>query len=205
MNKLAICSCLTALLLAGCATDIGPAARKAGVNTIKIEPRIRIYEPLRRGFRTDTGNLTVAITDVVVNEIYAKQLARLAAEMQTNAIIVPRMVHERVSQVLREDKGFGVVTNGGDAAFAITIDQFGFEDTGLVKSKHVPFIVLRAELKTGEKRVWRGEGGIHPWRSGEVGAPLEDYYVQPELLRQHWETQVERAVRKLLAADPANH
>ncbi|HEY0548295.1 MAG TPA: hypothetical protein VGF13_01765 [Verrucomicrobiae bacterium] len=188
------------LLAAGCATDIGPAARKAGVNTIKVEPRIDVDLPMRIGFKDEGGNLSVALANMLVNEMYSKRLMQLSSNMQQNAINVPDMVRDGTATMLREEKGFTVVTNGGDAVLVVAIRQYGFDGSGFSLSKEVPFIVLRAELTRRGERVWRGQGQAHPMRAGGLGARLEEYQTQPDLLRQHWEKQVERALRELFMA-----
>jgi hypothetical protein len=70
----------------------------------------------------------------------------------------------------------------------LAIQQYGFDGAGLSFSREVPFIVLRAELTRRGERIWRGSGQAHPMRSGGLGAKLEDYHTQPELLREHWWT-----------------
>jgi hypothetical protein len=192
---------LLVLLAAGCATDIGPAARKAGVNTIKVEPRIDVDIPMRIGFKEDGGNLAVMLANLTVNEMYSKRLMQLSSNMQQNGISVPDMVRDRAATMLREQKGFTVATNAGDAVLVVAIRQYGFDGSGFSLSKEVPFIVLRAELTRRGERVWKGQGQAHPMRAGGLGARLEEYQTQPELLRQHWEKQVERALRELLMAE----
>jgi hypothetical protein len=191
---------LLVLLTAGCATDIGQVARKAGVNTIKVEPRIDVDIPMRIGFKENAGNLSVALANMIVNEMYSKQLMQLSSNMQQNGISVPDMVRDGAATMLRAEKGFTVVTNAGDGVLVVAIRQYGFDGAGLSLSREVPFIVLRAELTRGGERIWRGQGQAHPLRSDGLGARLEEYHTQPELLRQHWEKQVERALRELFKA-----
>ncbi len=195
-----LCCALLVLLTAGCATDIGQVARKAGVNSVKVEPRIDVDIPMRIGFKEDGGNLAVMLANLTVNEIYSKQLMQLSSNMQQNGINVPDMVRDRAATMLREQKGFTVATNAGDGVLVVAIRQYGFDGAGLSLSRDVPFIVLRAELTRRGERIWRGQGQAHPMRSDGLGAKLEEYHAQPELLRQHWEKQVERALRELFMA-----
>ena len=196
-----ILAALLILFVTGCATDIGQAARKAGVNTIKFEPRIDVDQPMRIGFKEDTGNLSVALANLIVNEMYSKRLLQLSSNMQDNAIDVPDMVRQSAPAMLREGKGFTIVTNAADGILVIAIRQYGFDGAGFSLSKEVPFIVLRAELTRRGERIWKGEGQAHPMRSGGLGARLEEYNSQPKLLREHWEMQIDRALRQLLMAD----
>lgn len=195
-----ICCAVAMLLTAGCATDIGEKARKAGVNTIRMEPRIDVDQPMRIGFDEKSGNLSVALANLIVNEMYSKRLMQLSSNMQENKIVVPDMVREQANTILQRDKGFTIVTNAGDAVLVVAIQQYGFDSAGLSMSKEVPFIVLRAELTRRGERIWRGQGQAHPLRARGLGARWEDYSAQPELMRQHWETQVERALRELFMA-----
>jgi hypothetical protein len=189
-----------ALLVAGCATDIGPVAQKAGVKTIKVEPRVDVDQPMRIGFKDSSGNLSVALAGLIVNEMYSKRLTQLSSNMVENRIEVPEMVRDQAATMLREQKGFTVVTNAADGVLVVAIKQYGFDGAGLSMSRDVPFIVLRAELTRAGERIWKGEGMAHPMRSAGLGAPLEDYNAQPALLREHWEIQVKRALEQLLKA-----
>src|SRR5688572_6641654 len=103
-----------ALLVAGCATDIGPVAQKAGVKTIKVEPRVDVDQPMRIGFKDSSGNLSVALAGLIVNEMYSKRLTQLSSNMVENRIEVPEMVRDQTARMLREQKGFTVVTNAAD-------------------------------------------------------------------------------------------
>jgi hypothetical protein len=198
MKKLPLFVCLTFLFLTGCTTDIGPAARKAGITALRPNPSL-VVPPMRIGFESGTGNLSVRASEIILQGIYAKKLNRLANEMHEHHIDVPRMVRERVVQVLQQEKGF-VMTNAADAMLAITIAQYGFGSSGLSQSKDVPFIAIKAKLLRGEEKIWSGEGQAHPLRSGGLGARVEEYHAQPQLLREHWEIQIDRAVRQLLTA-----
>ena len=184
-------------LLVGCTSDIGPDARTAGVTAIRPNVGI-VIPPMRIGFDAHTGNMTLMISATIVNAMYSKKLNRLAGEMQTNHIDVAQMVRERAVQILQE-KGF-LITNTADASFSVIIDQYGFDGAGLSLSKEVPFIVLKAKLFRGGEKIWSGEGQAHPLRSSGLGAALEEYYAHPELLREHWEIQIDRALRQLLTA-----
>jgi hypothetical protein len=186
------------IFLAGCTTDIANATRKAGVRSVTVERRVDINSPLRAGFKSDSGNLSAALAELTVNEIYAKKISRLGTVMQTNEIRVPEMVRNRVSELLHDAKGLEVVTNKADATLVVAIGQYGFEGGSSGGSKNVPFIVLRAELMRGGDRIWKGQGQIHPWLSGKLGADLDQYYSQPNLLREHWQIQIDRAARQLL-------
>ena len=194
--------CLLSLLLCiGCATDVGRTARQAGINSIEVEPRIDVDQPMRIGFKEQSGNLAVALANLTVNEIYSKQLLQLSSNMQHHAINVPDMVRQRATSMLQEQKGFRIATNAADAVLVLAIQQYGFDGAGLSFSREVPFIVLRAELTRRGERLWKGAGQAHPLRSKGLGASLEDYLTQPALLREHWEIQVERALRQLFMAE----
>lgn len=155
---------------------------------------------MRIGFKSDTGNLSAALAGIIVNEMYARKLTRFGAEMRENQIDVPEMVRESVVAILRAEKGFSIATNSADATLVVAIQQYGFDSSGLSMSKEVPFIALRAELTQKGERLWKGEGQAHPLRSGGLGAKADDYHAQPDLLRDHWRTQIDRAVRQLLSA-----
>lgn len=189
------------LLLGGCTTDIAHATRKAGVRSVTVARQVDVHSPLRHGVDSNSGDLTVALSQIIVNEMGSKRISRLRTAMQEHEIRVQDMVHAQVSELLRSAKGLEVVTNAADAVLVVAIQQYGFEGSSIGDFDHVPFIFLRAELSRKGERLWKGEGRIHPWFSGKLGAKVDEYCTKPDLLRQHWEIQIDRAARKLLTVE----
>jgi hypothetical protein len=201
MRQLLLLAVMATLSLAGCTSDIGPAAHKAGIRRVKVEPRVDIQQPMRFGFDANSGNLSVALAGLIVNEMHGKRIESFGSIMASNEIRVPVLVRDRATELLRDVKKLEIATNAADGTFVVTIRQYGFDGTGFKNSKYVPFIVLKGQLldRSGE-RVWSGDGQAHPLMDDDVAATFEDYMARPELLRQHWQHQIELALRKLLKA-----
>ena len=198
MKKFTSLYLLLPLFVIGCASDVRMAARKVGITTISVDPQIRADEEMRMGVKSQSGLLTAEISGLIVNGIYSKRRAELSSNMLQNRIDVPEMVRDTTVKMLRDEKQFTVVGDGGDAILSVSIKQHGFSDSGLSFTRKVPFIYLRAELNRNGKRIWRGQGEANPVRAHGLGARWEEYNSNPQVLRQHWQTQVERAVRDLL-------
>lgn len=200
MRSLLLLTSLSLYLLCGCTTDIEPAVRKNHVRAIKLEPRVDVLQPLRYGFDANSGNLSVALANLIVKEMYASNVEALGSEMATNAIHVPTMVRDRAAALLREAKALEITTNAADATLVMAIQQYGFSSSGFKNSRYIPFIVVKAELldRSG-KRLWSGQGQANPIRDDDVGAPVATYSANPQLLRDHWQHQIEVALKRLLS------
>jgi hypothetical protein len=195
----------TVLLLTGCAHDIHEVAQKAGITSIKVAHNVEFESGIRTGFKSNTGDLSASIASSVVNSLYQNSREALSKRMAENKIDVAKMVHESVVRVLRDKKGFQIVDANQDANLSIIVNYYGFDDAGLSMVRKVPFIVLTAELEQNEKSIWTGHGQVHPLRSHGLGARTDDYLEDPNLLRNHWEVQVDRAVHDLFHAPDPGH
>jgi hypothetical protein len=183
--------------ITGCASDIGEAARKAGVSRIAIDPRIVMHGRMRMGYKAQTGDAIAETASDIVNSIYSKRISEVSTKMHQNGIDISKMVNDSAATVLGGEKGIDVPADGADAVLVIHIKQHGFDDSGLSMTHKVPFIALRGELIRDRKQVWTGNGEATPMRAHGLGARWQDYYADPELLRKHWQIQIERALREL--------
>ncbi len=188
---------ISAVLLAGCATGPIEPAKKAGVKTVKIEPRVD-SEAMRFG-QVQQGTLTAALTALTLDALKSKQLTEMTALMHDNGIDIPQMVRERFAVALKNNSDLQVDEAKAEGTFILRLQQHGFDDLGFSLTKKVPFVVLAAELQDGTgKRLWRGMGNNVAMRSKDVGATWSEYRADPALLKRDWETQIDAALGVLL-------
>lgn len=190
-------SILLTLFACGCATDIGEAARQAGVSKIRVLPFVADPIWMQATFDSPSGSLSFEAAKIIVDRLYSGKLMNLSSNMHRNGIEVPKLVYRDATNILGQQKGFTVTTNTPDGALSVAILQYGFDDAGLSLTRIVPFLELQAHLIRDGKVIWKSKGRAHPMRSGGLGAKREEYLADPDLLRKHWEIQVHRALSEM--------
>jgi hypothetical protein len=199
-----ICCALAGLLSAGCVSDIGSAAHKLGMQRIQVDPTVPVQQRLRFGYDTESHDVNAQVDSLITDELQGqrKQMAAFESVMATNEIRIPDLVRERATALLRDAGKLEIVadTNTADGTFMAIVEQYGFGGIGFKNSRYIPFIVLRGQLVDRKgKLVWSSRGRTHPIVHDDVSAKFDVYAASPDLLRNHWEHQIERTLKKMLA------
>lgn len=180
---------------AGCATDVGKAAAKQGVSTIRIEPRVEA-PPMTYGIPY-RGDLVASLAGATMQVAYRDELDRMAALMQREGIDVPGMVHDAATRWLGRRKDFRLTDDEAAPSLVITIEHFGFVNA-VVTGPKVPFLVLKARLLDASgKSLWSGQAVEQDPTVRGAGQRWSAYEANPELLRQAWAEEIERMLRRL--------
>ena len=194
---------LIGLLSVGCVSDIGSAAHKLGIHRIQVDPRVPVQQRLRFGYDAESDDVNAQVDSLITDELQGqrKRMAAFESVMDTNEIRIPDLVRERATALLRDSWKVEIVTtNTADGTFMAIVEQYGFGGIGLKNSRYIPFIVLRGQLVDGTgKLVWSSRGRTHPIVHDDVSAKFDVYAASPDLLRKHWEHQIDRTLKKMLA------
>jgi hypothetical protein len=195
---------LTVLLCSGCARDIGSVAKRHGVRVVQVEPRVNVNRALRFGYDTQSGELSATIASSIDNAWQARRLTALGTLMASNEIRLAALVREGVSSRLREVQTIELSTNEPQATLILSVEQHGFFGLGFKNSDYIPFIVIEGALvDRNGKYLWRANGQAHPIWDDHVSAKFDEYMARPELLREHWQHQIDLAAKRLLVGwDP---
>jgi hypothetical protein len=184
--------------LSGCSTTPISAAKKAGIKTVQIEPRVDSQQAMRYGVDLSSGGLANLLAGLLVDSLGQKGVSRMSAVMQTNEIIVTDLIQAHAVTRIQQYEEVKVAEENTDGVFVVKIVQYGFDSPGLKLSHKVPFVVLYAELLNREgKRLWSRRTTVGQLISKGMGATWEEYEADPQRLRADWNTQVENVVKHL--------
>jgi len=192
--------CCVVACLAGCRTAPSDAARKAGLKTVSIEPRVDADNVMRYGADIG-GGAFYALGALVMDATGKEGIAQMATVMHTNGIVVADMVREQVTEYLKTYPDLKWSDDDADGVFVIKIMQYGFDTPGMKATKKVPFVVLRLALyDRNGKIIWCALTQPTDWTANGIGAPWEEYEANPERLRADWNAQIKHVVPLLFPA-----
>lgn len=186
-----------AVLLAGCATDPANSMAEHKISSVTIDQRVDL-PTMRYGEKTG-GSLQAALTELIVDSVYAKEVKLITKVMQENQIDVASMVRSNFVTAVRE-LGHEIVDKQADATFIVKLEQYGIHEVPWSMLKQ-PFVVLRGELvKTDGEVIWWGRSDGRKIRDPELLGVKEwdDYEHDPARLRNDWNAVTRQGVARLL-------
>lgn len=187
---------LALLAFTGCASNPAIEAKKAGIHTVTVEPRVDMRRGMRYGYTPSSGG---GLAGMIVNGAGQKGVARMSNVMAEHQINVPDLVRERFTEYLRGDKDFQLAETEADGVFIATILQYGFDMPGLKMSTKCPVIQLQVELRSrAGKKIWIAQSSISQLTEKDIGASYDEYEAHPEKLRADWIKQIDYLVTHLM-------
>lgn len=190
---------LVMISLTGCSTSPVASAKKAGIKTVHLEPRIDSSQAMRFGAElSGAGGVGNIIGSTIVDRLGKKGIERMGAIMQAHQILVPDMIRAHAAARLQQYPELQWTEGESDGVFVIKIIQYGFDTPELEISRKIPFFVLQAELLNHQgERIWGQQTTVLQIDSSGLGATWEQYEANPEKLRADWNQQAEKIVSKL--------
>ncbi len=125
-----ICLLGTAIFLSGCANNPATAAKKAGIHTVEVAPKVEVCSGMRCGTDLSDTGLIGLVTSAINDRVGWKGVLRMSAVMGKNHIDVAEMVREQAVEKLGKTEDLALIENGAGAVFLFTIEEYGFESPG---------------------------------------------------------------------------
>ena len=192
---------LAILFLDGCASNPYTAAHKAGIHTVQLAGVVTSDQEMRYGVDASRpDDLRSTVTTEMMNDAGQDGLRRMKRVMKKNHYDVPGMIHDRLEQKLRDQSRLSLAAQPpADGVFTAKILQYGFTDMPFSLMHEIPFVVVQIKLSDQQGHtVWIRKSKWSLPAEDEAGASWDEYETHPNELQDEWNTQINRAVDKLI-------
>lgn len=173
---------------------------RASVDDKVTSPRTLTYKSRASRISRWIAPLTMGlITYVPFDSMNADVVGEMNNLMAEEKISVESMVADAFTDQLKGGKRWSAA-QPSEGAFQIEIDRYALDPVPTSVSVLRPTVSLTGRLFDNDgKLLWIGKGFTSSLEPGIKGATLEQYQANPGMFREHFETSVQTAAKRLAA------